>query len=141
MNSRYGWIASLLIVGSLLLTGCSGDDGGRATVKGQVTFNGTPINDGAINLIPLDSQGRRVGGSITNGTYELSGEQSGPVPGNYRVEISGFEPIAAPAGAAAGDAEAESATRQFVPPQFNSQSTIELNVDSSEVEKDFELTT
>jgi hypothetical protein len=141
MNSWVGWFVPFLMVGSLLLAGCGGDDGGRATVKGQVTFNGTPINDGAINLVPLDSQGRRVGGSITNGTYELTGEQSGPVPGNYRVEVYGFEPMAAPAGAAAGDAEAESATRQFVPPQFNSQSTIELNVDSSEVEKDFALTT
>ena len=132
-------MALLLMVGSVLLAGCGGD-GGRATVKGRVTFGGTPVSDGAINLIPSDSQLRRVGGSIADGTYELTGEQSGPMPGTYRVEIYGFEPIGAPAGAEPGDAEAESATRQFIPPQFNTNSTMELNVDSSLVEKDFDLT-
>jgi hypothetical protein len=92
----------LVLVGSVLLAGCGGDDGGRATVKGRVSFSGTPIHEGAINLIPLDSQSRRVGGSITDGTYELTGEQSGPMLGKYRVEIFGFEPVAARAGSESG---------------------------------------
>jgi hypothetical protein len=133
-------MASLLVVSSLLLAGCGGGDGGRATVKGTVTLNGTPIQDGAINLIPTDSELRRVGGQITKGAYELSGEQSGPLPGSYRVEIYGFEPIGAPAAGESGDADAESATRQVVPAQFNTESDLTLEVDSSEVEKNFDLT-
>jgi hypothetical protein len=143
MDSKYGWIASLLMVTSLLLAGCGGDVGGRATVKGRVTLGGTPIKQGSINLVPLDSAGSDatgVGGPITDGTYELSGEQSGPMLGKYRVQIYGFEPIAPRRGAEAGDAEAESATRQVVPREFNEESTLELDVDSTLVEKDFDLT-
>ncbi len=139
MDNTHGWIASLLLVGSVLLGGCGGGDG-SATVKGQVTFDGTPIKDGAINLIPIDSDLRRVGGSISDGAYELTGVQSGPMPGKYRVEIYAFEPIAAPSGAEEGDAEADSATRQVLPPKFNAESDMELDVNASLVEKDFALT-
>jgi hypothetical protein len=124
-----------------VFAGCGGQaDGNRALVTGRVTLNGSPIGEGAVNLIPISGEGIRTGGPISNGVYEIPQER-GPAPGKYRVEIYGFEPIGGAAAGESGDADAQSATRQVVPPQFNTESTLELDVDSAKVEKDFELST
>ena len=139
MYNRLGWMAALL-VGSLLFAGCGGGNAGMATVKGKVTFNGTPIQDGAINLLPTDGQSGRVGGPITEGAYELTVDLAGESSRSFIVEISAFEAVGPPRGATEGDAEAESATRQIIPRQYNADSNLELVVDSNLVEKNFDLT-
>lgn len=74
---------SSLLLGSALmaLVGC-GD--GLAIVKGNVSFNGEPVNRGMINLEPVDGKGPVSGGSVEGGKYEIRGV----TPGEKIVRIS-----------------------------------------------------
>ena len=123
-----------------MAAGCGGGGpgGSGAEVKGRVTFKGTPVASGTIIMIPNASDGKKVSVPITNGEY-LVAKEAGAAQGAYRVEIYAFEPIAAPKAGAEGDADAESATRQIIPPQFNQETTLEMDVNAAEVQKDFEL--
>ena len=137
MTSR-GSTAGWLIAGVLLLAGCGGADGGRAHVTGRVTWKGVPVSEGTVNLVPLAGGGAQVGGPIKDGVYEIPQER-GPLPGKYRIEVYSFEAVAPGRGAAEGDMDAQSSTRQVIPPEFNTQSQLELDVESSKIEKDLEL--
>ena len=140
MGNRFSGSTAWLLLGAMVLAGCSGgSDGGGAKVTGRVTWNGQPISEGAVNLIPLTGDGFRGGGPISQGVYEIPKER-GPAPGKYRVEIYGFEPVGGAAAADPSDADAQSATRQVIPPKYNTESELELDVSGSLVEKDFELT-
>jgi hypothetical protein len=75
----------------LLLSGCgSRDDGDRLyPLTGAATFNGEPIDLGAITLIPMGGGGvnmRNSGGVIKDGRYAIP-EERGPHAGTYRVEV------------------------------------------------------
>jgi hypothetical protein len=79
------WLPAVLIV--LSSAGC----GGPATVavRGQVTFEGQPLEQGDIAFIPdRGTAGVSEGAQIRNGQYELS---KGLVVGNYSVEIHAWK--------------------------------------------------
>ncbi len=140
MVSKQPWrfVASVALLAMVVGCGGGGAGGNGSEVKGRVTFEGTPVASGTIIMIPTASDGKKVSMPITNGEY-LIPKESGPDQGTYRVEIYAFEPIAATKAGAEGDAEAESATRQIIPPQFNQETTLELEVNAAEMQKDFEL--
>jgi hypothetical protein len=81
----------------LVLASCGTDDGmgKRYPVQGTVTYNGRPLEKGAISFIPDDPKGGGVGatGEITNGSYALStgGNQDGARAGIYKVTITARE--------------------------------------------------
>lgn len=50
---------------AMLAAGC----GDSTTVTGQVTYEGKPVQKGAISFLPADGQGPSCGGSIANGRY------------------------------------------------------------------------
>jgi hypothetical protein len=65
------------------LLGCSGSD--QCTIEGEVTFDGQPI-DGAIAFLGGGEKARNAGATILNGKYKIAAE-TGPAPGNYKVQI------------------------------------------------------
>ncbi len=81
---RTAWVA---VGGILLLTvaGC----GGSTSVSGTVTYDGQPVQDGAITFLPGDGQGPGVGGPISDGVYRI-GEIT---PGEKVVQIIGVKAI------------------------------------------------
>jgi hypothetical protein len=133
-GSAVGW----LLAGMLLLAGCGGEGGNRAHVTGRVTWKGVPVSEGTVNLVPIEGSGAQVGGPIKDGVYEIPQER-GPVPGKYRIEVYSFEATAPARGAAEGDMDAGSSTRQVIPAEFNTESQLQLDVDSTKIEKDLEL--
>ena len=77
-NAR-AWLPAVLIV--VASAGC----GGPATVavRGQVTFEGQPVEQGDISFIPdPGTDGVSEGAQIRNGQYQLS---KGLIVGNYSV--------------------------------------------------------
>jgi hypothetical protein len=58
-----------LLLASLLLAGCDGDN--RVVVKGTVQFDGKPIADGSINFVPNDGKSQTAGGAIKEGKYSV----------------------------------------------------------------------
>ena len=83
-NAR-AWLPAVLIV--VASAGC----GGPATVavRGQVTFEGQPVEQGDISFIPdPGTDGVSEGAQIRNGQYQLS---KGLIVGNYSVEIRAWK--------------------------------------------------
>jgi hypothetical protein len=50
----------------LCFAGCGADD---TTVAGKVTYNGEPVEEGAITFRPADGKGQSFGAPIVNGEY------------------------------------------------------------------------
>jgi hypothetical protein len=75
--------------------GC-GDSSGlprRYPVSGQVSYNGKPLARGSISFAPVNPQGRAAGGTIVDGRYALTTQDSndGALTGSYRVSIQAKE--------------------------------------------------
>ena len=121
----------------VLATGCGSGPGyegePRTEVSGSVTFKGLPVQQGTISLAPIGHSGRAASASIEAGKF-LIAEEQGPNLGKYRVEIYVFQP---PKNAAPEDADA--GMEQVAPKEFNTESNVELEVDSAKVVKDFSL--
>lgn len=82
---KKSWL--LMTIAMLIIVALPGCDNGRATVTGQVTYQGQPVESGSINFEPLDGRGGTAGGTIENGAFRLSGA-AGVVPGKKRVRIT-----------------------------------------------------
>ena len=131
--------SAALLAGVVLVAfagcGSGGYDGPqRAEVTGTVAFDGAPVANGTINLIP-QSEGRQVGVTIIDGTYTFAGND-GPTFGKYKVEIFGFEPKETPEGAD----EDHGSSKQILPAKFNAETELELDVSGPKLTKDFALT-
>jgi hypothetical protein len=73
-----------VVILAITTLGC-GD--GRVPVKGVVTFDGKPIEDGVITFEPADGCGPATGGQIIHGKYQLVGK-AGMLPGKKTVRIA-----------------------------------------------------
>lgn len=91
-----GALASACAV--IVVLGC-GDDGlgKRYPVSGTVTYQGKPLEVGAITFYPTsgpNQETRGASGAIKNGSYTLStiGGDDGAFPGDYAVAIAARAP-------------------------------------------------
>lgn len=108
----------------------------RAQVSGEVTYQGTPVPYGDIVFEPVDQwQGFYCQAKIIDGRYAM--DTKGPVVGKNRVEIHGYrftEQIVPDISGKKLD-EAPAMTKgliPYIPPQFNDQSEITVDVVAGE---------
>ena len=138
--------AVILLAGVGLLSGCGRNSGPeRAMVRGQVTFDGAPVEQGTIVLLPANSKGPSSGGPIQKGEFLLPAE-SGPVPGDYRVEIratkqEGTVTVAGVAGATTGPSAGSTEPKivMFIPDRYNTKSELTAKVAPGQNELTFPL--
>lgn len=139
-----GWSFCLILV--IGLAGCGGGGIERAAIKGTVTFDGQPIDQGVISFIPSGSNsGPSTGAEIRNGKYEILAE-NGPVPGTNRVEITGLRStgtseVKGVGQGSSGPSASGTVTNieMYIPEQFNTKSTLEFLVESGNNVEDFAL--
>ena len=81
-----GRLPGLVLVALVAFSGCSD---GKVVVRGMVTVDGQPIEEGSISLEPADGQGPTTGGLIKEGKYELIGNAA-VTPGDKIVRIVGL---------------------------------------------------
>jgi hypothetical protein len=130
--------AHALVIFALLLTapGC----GRKANVHvwGEISFNGTPIEQGEIEFKPIDgTTGPATGGSITAGHYDVP-ERVGPLAGGtYLVSINGYAKIGRKIQVAPG--QYVDALDNVIPEKYNRQSTLRITIDGSAGQQDFKL--
>ncbi len=114
-----------------------------AAVSGKVTYAGEPVTEGEIRFVPV-SQGKDLpgmsGGKIVNGEYLISSDKGVPV-GTCRVEISARKKtgkrieavMPAPPGSMIDE------TISYIPREYNTASTLTLDVQPGSNTKDFLL--
>lgn len=111
---------SLFLLSVLICAGCSSGDG-RTKVQGTVTFKNTPLDQGTIQFIPVDSQGSFSGTSITNGKYSIPAEQ-GLMPGKYKVVISSGIPNTTATAEEAPGQSIRPPAKERIPAEYNAES-------------------
>lgn len=140
---RHGLLVLLL----LFAAGCGGAKGPeRASVTGEVTFDGTPVESGSIAFIPDgQTEGPTSGALIEKGKYQTP-KGSGPVLGTHRVEILAHRAgknveVAGIGGATSGASGTATVqeTEMYIPEQYNKKSTLAITIKSGRNTENFEL--
>ena len=127
----------------LFLVGCgSGSTDGisRYGVSGSVTFNGKPLETGSISFDPDGGSANPTSGGslIQSGSYSIE-QATGLTSGTYRVAIRSGGDSAAPKDEAPGP-PARKPSKEPIPAQYNSKSTLKVEVkDSGSPRFDFDL--
>lgn len=133
-------IRSSLALGATFLSvvGCGGQFADRSAISGAVTLDGRAMEQGSIAFVPIDGlRGVATGGAIEHGRYQLSGN-SGPMLGWHRIEIRGSrnsgrmvqKPFAA-------EGEMMEEFVEAVAPQYNTQSTLKIEIKPGKNTADF----
>jgi hypothetical protein len=122
------WILVCGLAGLTLLA-TSGCTGGKVVVRGTVTVDGQPIDEGSISLEPADGQGPTTGGMIQAGKYELVGDAA-VIPGAKIVRIVGLRQTGkmVPAGPPAPKGTLIPELVQCVPAHYNDKSQLRVEV-------------
>lgn len=126
MNTR---CLGLIVAGMVMLAaseGCRKGNGiERIPLSGTVTFRGEAVSDGQIRFVPRpDTAAPLTIATIQHGHYDTTTVGGVPV-GRYCVEIRSFDPKT-PSPKGPGDPQ----RKQLLPEKYNSQSTLELTVES-----------
>lgn len=134
----------LRIVGLLVLSialGCARSSPSMH-VWGSVTYEGAPVNEGQIIFFPVENTtGPSTGGIIRDGRYDID-KRSGPYArGVYRVQITALGVQREYNPNASGSGPAIAVREQFLPPQFNQNSKLQVTIspDARKNQHDFHL--
>lgn len=123
----FAYVASIC---SMPFIGCGGSGNDYQAVSGVVTFQGKPIQEGAIQFFTLGDQPVVCGGAmIRDGAYELPRDHGLP-PGAYLVRISWPERIPIPEEEQ--DPMNPFRTRELIPAKFNTESQLKIDVRSDQ---------
>jgi hypothetical protein len=134
------WAPVLFPMMLILIAGCGGGTG-RGAIRGAVNLDGKPLAKGSILFEPIQgTRGTVIGGPIEQGRYQFSAA-AGPAIGWNRVEIRATrntgkmipKPLAPPGQMIPQQEEA-------IPPQFNSESTLKVEIKPGDNTADFEVT-
>ena len=114
---------------ALVLAGCSKSPTRR--VSGEVSYEGVPIQDGTIELIPIEGTGGpSVGGNITEGAYDVPADKGPLADGTYRVKLwavrdTGRYPP--------GPRYTKSMTirEDIIPEEYNTRSKLEVKINAN----------
>lgn len=124
------WLVLLL----LLATGCGPST--AVAIKGQVTFDGLPVDQGSITFVPT-SEGKKLAAAIVGGQYEIPLDREAK-PGTYRVEVSWSKKTGRTLPSADPGFTHEE-TREAIPAQYNTASTLTREIIAGENVVDFKL--
>jgi len=120
-------------VALFVLAGCT--DSSMSVVKGQVTFDGQPIDKGSISFFPRDGQSKTTGGEITAGAYSVQ------VPvGLMEVKISMPKVVGQKKLYNKPDSPSYPLHAEALPDKYNKKSDLTLDVTAGGVQKDWDLT-
>ena len=123
---RQEWLLLVL----LTIGGCGGETGPeKYTVSGQVTLDGEPLKEGSITFHSVEKGGDSSAGPITLGEYSLTSSV-----GAKKVEVTANRHVPDKK-----DALGMPVTEQYIPKQYNSQTTLTAEVEKGANTADFDL--
>jgi hypothetical protein len=139
--SFFGTLAVSLALGCLS-SGCGSGGPALHGVSGKVSLDGKPITQGSITFVPsAGTKGPSGGSSIENGKYQVPRDK-GLVSGTYRVEIRSQRSTGkkTPAQSPSPPGTMMDEMKEAVPVEFNSASTLEVEIPAPKNQLDFDLT-
>jgi hypothetical protein len=116
--------------------GCQKSGIERTVVTGEVTYQGTPIENGEIAFVP-EAQLPTTIVRIRDGQYRAEAKGGVPV-GAHQVQIKAFRDDKQPAKA---DFAIDTNGKQYLSPRYNRESQLQANVEatSGDFVQDFHL--
>jgi hypothetical protein len=130
-NRRVGWCC-LGLAFSLLLAGC--DRTKMVTVTGTVKVDGQLLASGTITFTPADGKTQVTGGPIKDGKYSVK-----VPPGLMKVSLSAPRVVGTKKIYPTPTSPEMPVTVEDLPPHYNENTTLELEVTSGTIEKHFDL--
>ena len=126
----------LLACCSVLVSGCGS---GSSSVEGSVSFDGSPIDSGAVVFVPTESSDKavKIGARIQDGKYTLDSTQ-GLAPGKYHVILNWNKKTGRKIQNGDG-AGVRDETKEGLPAKFNEATTQTADVKSGKNTIDFVL--
>lgn len=121
----------LFLTGTALVAGCGGGDN-TAEVSGTVTYDGTPVADGAITFFP--DKGPTAGGSIKDGKYSTR-----VAVGPAKVTITAGKVVGHKKLYNTPDSPSAPITAEVLPAKYNTETQLKYDVQSGAQTKDFNL--
>ena len=129
---------SLAIIVSLAVAwgGCSKKDK-QFEIRGHVTYDGEPVAEGKVLFMPKDESRPQAIAKIVNGEY-VTASPGGVFVGGYKVQVFGYRGTGKvqDLGELFGTQEQQ---EQFIPPKFNHETELIIDIASDKTEYDFEL--
>lgn len=117
---------------TILAAGCG--PAALPQISGTVKFNGQPVEVGTIAFLPVDGKTSSAETRILKGEYRLE-----VPPGQKQVKIIGIRVTGQrPAYEGAANSPMIDITEQYIPANYNDQTTLTCEIKNSEV-KDFDL--
>jgi hypothetical protein len=126
---RCAWFLPVLV----LLVGCT--DSSMSRVRGKVTLDGEPIEEGTISFYPVGGKGQTTGGDIKNGAYSVE-----VAVGKVQVRISKAKIVGQKKLYNTPNSPTRPLTAEALPEKYNVKSQLEVDVVPGGVEKDWALT-
>tara|TARA_R110002095_G_scaffold111981_1_gene97845 strand:+ start:45631 stop:46227 length:597 start_codon:yes stop_codon:yes gene_type:complete len=130
---------------TVYLSGCSqptSDGPERAAVSGQVKFKGSPVEVGTITFAPVSPNvGPSTGAKISAGAYSIP-QDSGPVIGTNRVEITAYQKTGnkIEAGTPNPPGTMVDEVKSIIPKEYNQKSSLTAQIESGDNKNtDFDL--
>ncbi|MBN9119012.1 MAG: carboxypeptidase regulatory-like domain-containing protein [Planctomycetes bacterium] len=120
----------LLLVAALAAAAAGCDSGSKlCPVSGTITYKGQPLDSGSVTFLFINPPGPAGGALVTNGKFKIAAP-NGLEPGTYRVQISSPKGPGerTPEQIAAG---ASTPAKERIPPNYNTQSTLTVEVTRS----------
>ncbi len=127
-----------LAVGCCLVAAFAGGcDSGppHADISGTITFDGKPIEKGAITFFPLDGKSQPAGSEIKDGAYKTKVGY-----GEWKVVISASKVVGTRRLYPNNPKEVMPLTAEALPERYNEKSELKLDVKERTILKDYELT-
>ena len=135
LGKRFTLVLCLAILA--LASGCGQKGPSQGAISGAVSLDGKPIEHGSILFRPIEgTKGSVSGGQIENGRYKLSGVAAGW----NRVEISAIRKtgrMVQKPFAKRGETVEEQA--EAVAAQFNTNSTLKIDIKPGDNSEDFKV--
>jgi hypothetical protein len=133
-SSPFHLCVQLCTVVVLALCGCTRQDA-KVTIRGQVTLDGTSIDNGTISFRPVSDEGATAGNVIVAGRYEVS-----LPPGKKKVEIQAYRKVGERRSVPwEPKSPMVPVKQQIVPEKYNAETMLTYEVTSDADNVDFPL--
>ncbi len=132
--ARVGLLFAFL-VGIGLVAGCGSGSDQLGEITGTVTYDGKPVEEGAITFIALDGKSPTAGGVVKDGKYTAT-----KVPvGAAKVSITAVKVVGKKKAYDAPGSPEVPVTESLLPPKYNHATELKFDVKPGSQTKDFEL--